>query len=159
MLGFRSAVFLLSSLLASLSWASSYTGTTPELSITPGKLCERTSERRYPEGVAYCKRDVTTVTKKDVFREYGVDFNDPSNVRDNYKIDHLIPLCVGGSNDITNLWPQPASAYMITDPLEPLLCEKMAQGKLEQSEAVELVIEAKTHLDRVDRIFRYVSRL
>ena len=50
-------------------------------------------------------RDVSEETKKQVFAEYGIT----SHKRGQYEIDHLVPLELAGSNDIKNLWPQPAS--------------------------------------------------
>jgi hypothetical protein len=156
MKGIRTSIFLLSTLLSTAVY--SYT-VSPELSITPGKLCDRPFEYRYPSQVAYCKRDVTYDTKKIVFTEYGIDMESADFVRADYKIDHLIPLCVGGSNDPVNLWPQHKSSYDKTDLLEAELCKQMAKGNLSQAEAVDLVIEAKTHLERADQILRYVMRL
>ena len=74
-----------------------------------------------------------------------------------FKIDHFIPLCMGGSNDKSNLWPQHESVYKITDPLEPAMCNKMAEGKLLQAEAIDLIKYAKQHLDEVPRILREIE--
>jgi hypothetical protein len=63
--------------------------------------------------------------------------------RTTFKIDHLIPLCLGGSNDTDNLWPQHESIYQNTDPLEPFLCEVLASGRIKQLEAVELILTIK----------------
>lgn len=133
----------------------------PELSETPGKLCDQPSKVRYPEKIAYCDRDVSYETKEIIIHEYDQKFNYSiaKMPRGEFKIDHLIPLCAGGSNDTTNLWPQHKSVYAITDPLEPVICSKMAQGRLKQNDAVSLVIEAKTHLERTKKIIEYVSRL
>jgi hypothetical protein len=60
-----------------------------------------------------------------------------------FKIDHLIPLCMGGSNKSDNLWPQHASIYEHTDPIEPFLCGAMASGKLKQAEAVQIILSVK----------------
>ena len=79
--------------------------------------------------------------------------------RADFKIDHYIPLCAGGSNDESNLWPQHESVYQITDPLEPLVCEKMAAGKLTQAQAIELVRQAKNDLSKADVIINHVDSL
>jgi hypothetical protein len=79
--------------------------------------------------------------------------------RQDFKIDHYIPLCMGGSNDIKNLWPQHKSVYAITDPLEPVLCDKMAQGRLLQKKAVEIIMYAKAHLDEVPEIIAKANAL
>ena len=133
----------------------------PELSITPGKLCDRPSANRYPEKIPYCERDVSYETKEILMKEYDQKFNYKISTlpRIDIKIDHMIPLCAGGSNDISNLWPQHKSVYAITDPIEPIVCAKMAQGRLKQKDAVSLIIEAKTHLDRASKILQYLNRL
>jgi hypothetical protein len=133
----------------------------PELSITPGKLCVHPNARRYPERIAYCDRDVDYQTKEVIIEEYDQKFgyNIENMPREDFKIDHFIPLCMGGDNDSSNLWPQHKSVYLITDPLEPLLCGKMAEGRLKQKDAVAMMIQAKTHLDQVPEIMRQVESL
>jgi hypothetical protein len=49
--------------------------------------------------------------------------------------------------------------YEITDGLEQLLCEKMAEGKLLQKEAIKMVMEAKNHLDEVPAIVAKANAL
>lgn len=49
-------------------------------------------------------RAVTASTKAKVYSEYGI--TTPTSGA--YEIDHLIPLELGGSNDIGNLWPETA---------------------------------------------------
>jgi hypothetical protein len=133
----------------------------PQVSITPGKICDVPTAYRYAEKIAYCERDVDYETKETIIAEYDLKFgyHIKSLPREDFKIDHFIPLCMGGSNDISNLWPQHKSVYIVSDPLEPILCAKMAQGKLKQSDAVKLVIEAKTDLNNVARILKYAKRL
>ena len=60
-----------------------------------------------------------------------------------FKIDHLIPLCLGGSNNQNNLWPQHKTIYENTDPLEPFLCQVLSAGKIKQAEAVKILLEIK----------------
>lgn len=133
----------------------------PQQSITPGKLCDRPDAQRYPENINYCERDVTYETKEAIINEYDQKFGYSigSLPRADFKIDHLVPLCAGGSNDVVNLWPQHKSVYAITDPLEPVICSKMAQGRLKQVDAVRLVIEGKTNLSRTNAIIQYVNGL
>jgi hypothetical protein len=68
-------------------------------------------------------------------------------------------LCAGGANSEDNLWPQHKSIYEITDPVEPLLCQKMLEGKLKQSDAVKLILLAKTNLDQVPAIIKKLNSL
>ena len=56
-----------------------------------------------------------------------------------FKIDHLIPLCLGGSNEASNLWPQHVKIYTETDPLEPYLCGLLQEGKITQAAAVQII--------------------
>jgi hypothetical protein len=79
--------------------------------------------------------------------------------RGKFKIDHYIPLCMGGSNERANLWPQHESVYTITDPLEQALCAKMSEGKLLQSAAIDLIRQAKNHLDQAPDILARVQAM
>ena len=51
------------------------------------------------------RRAVTTEMKNQVYADYGIT-NHPSG---SFEVDHFIPLELGGSNDISNLWPEPAN--------------------------------------------------
>ena len=73
-------------------------------------------------------RNVTQATKNAVFKEYNVD---PK--ADQFEIDHLISLELGGSNDIKNLWPEayntkPLNAH-VKDVLENKLHALVCDGK------------------------------
>lgn len=132
----------------------------PDPVLTPGALCERPTARRYPEHIAYCERNVSSEEKREIFQKYDqTGFRTREMQRGAFKIDHLIPLCMGGSNSAKNLWPQHESIYNITDPLEPVLCDKMAQGRLKQQKAVEIILYAKAHLDEVPKILRDANNL
>jgi len=51
-------------------------------------------------------RDVPETVHTQVYDEYSV----PQAARNfqSGEVDHLVPMCAGGSNDISNLWYQPA---------------------------------------------------
>ena len=57
------------------------------------------------------------------------------------EIDHLISLEIGGSNDITNLWPQPFqgtwNAHM-KDALENYFHKSMCDGTMSMSQVCEM---------------------
>lgn len=133
----------------------------PDATMTPGALCTSGNTKRYPEGIAYCERDVDRDLKRDLFRRYDVNlgYETQSMPRGDFKIDHFIPLCAGGANSAENLWPQHKSVYAITDPVEPLICQKMSDGVLKQAEAVQLIKKAKLHLDQVDSVMSYLNGL
>lgn len=133
----------------------------PDISQTPGMLCDTPAEHRYPENVAYCGRDVDTYLKNSIIEKYDTlfGFEIKSMKRSDFKIDHLIPLCAGGANTEENLWPQHKSVYAITDPMEPVLCEKMKQGRLKQKEAVQMILKAKLNLELAPTIFRELKSI
>jgi len=126
----------------------------PNDNLTPGKLCDRPDYYRYPEKIAYCERNVEKELKAEIIRTYDRELGFEIGLmnRMDFKIDHLIPLCMGGSNDEDNLWPQHASVYNRTDPLEPALCELMSQGRMKQAEAKERILRAKHYLSVADRM-------
>lgn len=133
----------------------------PDPRLTPGSFCERADYRRYPQRIAYCERHVSKSTKWQVIHTYNRELNYKidSRERADYKIDHLIPLCAGGSNQTNNLWPQHRSVYVVTDPLEGVACEKMAAGRLRQQRAVELILRAKQNLHEAPQILRELQSL
>ncbi|MNK96684.1 hypothetical protein D3C87_1169770 [compost metagenome] len=152
--------------LMTLVSLSSFAGTNgnfpkgPDASLTPGAVCTHPTEHRYPENIDYCERDVASDTKRAIFVKYDqLGFRTRTMNRMDFKIDHYIPLCMGGANDVENLWPQHKSIYAITDPLEPLLCEKMADGRLLQKDAINYIKAAKANLDQVPAIIRQVQGL
>jgi hypothetical protein len=147
--------------LSSVSFANDKYPQGPNDDLTPGKLCDKPTEFRYPEHVAYCSRKVDTNTKKAIIITYDdkLGYQIETMPRVQFKIDHLIPLCAGGSNDEDNLWPQHQTVYAITDPMEPAVCGKMAEGKLSQAHAVELVLRGKHNLDEVPEIMKEINSL
>jgi hypothetical protein len=133
----------------------------PNPNLTPGETCTHASTYRYPERIPYCDRNVTSDLKRAIIARYDrqLGYRIESMQRSKFKIDHYIPLCMGGSNDASNLWPQHESVYTVTDPLEPILCEKMAQGKLKQADAIDMIREAKNDLSKVSAIISRANAL
>ena len=120
----------------------------PDPKLSPGKLCDEGSNRRYPERILFCYRDVTDGEKNKVsaaYRDAGLLAATFSNTRD-FKIDHYFSLCAGGSNDAENLWPQHKSIGKYTDPIEPRVCSAMHMGKMKQAEAVEIFKTVKADI-------------
>ena len=60
-----------------------------------------------------------------------------------YEIDHLIPLCLGGADDPSNLWPQPRRSKEETwnaeakDRLEDLMCKMVCNRQIDIAIAQE----------------------
>jgi hypothetical protein len=100
---------------ASFSFAVS----SPNAGVTPGAVDPRVSEATVGSticlrGYTATVRNVSTQTKHAVYVEYGIS----RSAQRNYVIDHLVPLEVGGANDIRNLWPEPKSEAKTKDRLE-----------------------------------------
>ena len=132
----------------------------PSARLTPGELCDRPSRYRYPENIAYCEREVSTLEKDVVFASYRqLGYRLSYTNRSSYKIDHYIPLCAGGSNNKENLWPQHISIANVTDSIEKLGCDKMALGKLSQARMVYLIKLVKNNLNQAQAVRNEMSRL
>lgn len=133
----------------------------PDPLLTPGSTCTSPNTYRYPEHIPYCTRNVTTGTKKQIIvtydeqRGFAVGLMERSLI----KIDHYIPLCMGGSNKVNNLWPQYKDVYEQTDALEGRLCELLAGAKLTQATAIAMIRRAKNDFSEISEIWDEISRL
>lgn len=74
----------------------------PDPAMTPGHAATSDVETICQKSYSLHARNVSTSTKAKVYRQYGVD---KTRCEGGCKIDHLIPLAIGGSNDRSNLWP------------------------------------------------------
>lgn len=104
--------------------------------------------------VGYTKkvRAVPQEIKEEVYREYGIT----SHGRGEYEIDHLIPLELGGSNSIKNLWPEsyrtlPWNAR-VKDRLENKLHELVCSGQIDLKTAQQAIAA-----DWIEAYKKYVS--
>jgi hypothetical protein len=81
-------------------------GGLPDSACTPGALLATgTKDAICQSGYASSVRNVPTSEKDQVYAEYGITHHSPGQ----YEVDHLVSLELGGSNDISNLWPELAS--------------------------------------------------
>jgi hypothetical protein len=77
----------------------------PDRALTPGSVFAGiTAADVCLPGYARQARHVTTATRMRVFSLYGIAYPPPSG---SYELDHLVPLELGGDNEVSNLWPQP----------------------------------------------------
>ena len=79
-------------------------------------------------------RNVPQSVKDDVYAAYGIASHEPGQ----YEVDHLVPLELGGSNDIANLWPEaanPRPGFHEKDQVEDYLHEQVCSGSLPLQEA------------------------
>ena len=111
--------------LALLTSHCSARGPLPDPTCTPGAvattslaiICGTTTEGR---------RHVTDATKRAVLASYGVAWADHGA----YEVDHLVPLEIGGSNDVANLWPEPWAEAHIKDVAENRAHREVCAGRV-----------------------------
>jgi hypothetical protein len=99
----------------------------PNPKLTPGRVAVSEKDRQ----------GVTLVMEQKVFRRYHL----PWTRRAEFKIDHLIPLELGGADTIDNLWPQKITARPYGSERKELLAEVLLQkvraGKMTLAQAQE----------------------
>jgi hypothetical protein len=107
----------------------------PDKECTPGDTFTGvTKETICQPGYTKTVRNVSEKLKREVFAEYGIEINN----RKDYEVDHLISLELGGSNDISNLWPEPAlprPGFHEKDRVENYLHKAICDGKIDLEKA------------------------
>jgi hypothetical protein len=92
--------------------------------------CGHSKAHRGP--MSHARRD-------EILTRYGL----PPGTHPDYEIDHLIPLCLGGSDDPSNLWPEPRRTIEpkwnaeAKDRLERFMCDMVCSGQLDIGTAQE----------------------
>lgn len=133
----------------------------PDRIRTPGVLCTKPSSYRYQERMPYCERNVPSSLKEKVIRDYDqrLGYNIQKLPRSDFKIDHFIPLSIGGSNDESNLWPQHKDIYPYSDPLENEVSNLMMINRIRQAEAIRVIKECKLDLSTCEDNLKYLKSL
>lgn len=132
----------------------------PDSVLTPGILCQYPDSYRYPEHIAYCKRDVSYEQKMQVFEDYRrLGYRINLKRRSDYKIDHYIPLCAGGGNNVENLWPQHRTVFEKTDQIESLGCELLRDARITQYSLIALIRYAKNDHSKVEEVMEELQSL
>ena len=110
----------------------------PDKTLTGGSV--RTGDRIAACGHGGEHRGAMSAARRDeVLRRYGLT----PGTHPNYEIDHLIPLCLGGSDDPSNLWSQPRRSIGGTwnaeakDRLERRMCDMVCAGEVDIATAQE----------------------
>lgn len=107
----------------------------PDPALTPGDVLTTDASVVCTPGYARTVRHVPKSERLAVFREYGVSFPVPKG---SYEVDHHISLELGGSNDIRNLWPEPAlpnPGFHEKDVVENYLHSEVCNGHMTLVEA------------------------
>jgi hypothetical protein len=95
---------LITVLLLSVSAALAHDPALPLTELTPGDVFpDVTAEQLSRVGYSKKVRHVSAGLRQQVFAQYGIPFS----ARNDYEVDHLVSLSIGGSNSIRNLWPEP----------------------------------------------------
>jgi hypothetical protein len=101
----------------------------PNPKLTPGRVAATDKDRR----------GVTIIMEKKVFARYRL----PWSWRSQFKIDHLIPLELGGADTIDNLWPQRLSMKPYGADRKELLAEvlltRIKAGQMTLAQAQEQI--------------------
>lgn len=123
------AAFLIASCLATSAQAGD--DMLPNPKLTPGKVAQRDKERA----------GVTEQMERAVFDRYHILWRR----RAEFKIDHLIPVELGGADTIDNLWPQSLSTRPYHAQRKELLTQcllaRIAEGKMTLAQAQKEISE------------------
>jgi hypothetical protein len=85
-------------------------------------------------------RDVSLELKKEIYRENGLSFPQPSGT---VELDHIIPLELGGGNGIRNLQIEmrdPRPGYLEKDKVENYLHKRVCSGSMNLEEAQNQIV-------------------
>ena len=103
----------------------------PNRKLTPGKIARRDKDRH----------GVNEEMERRVFDRYHI----PWRRRLEFKVDHLIPVELGGADAVENLWPQSLSTRPYNaqrkDLLTQCLLARIAAGKMTLAKAQEEISE------------------
>jgi hypothetical protein len=79
--------------------------------------------------------------KRQMLRELCGDraFKEPGCRMSDFELDHIVSLCLGGSNDRSNLQLQPWPEARRKDQVERQLCRAVDRGDLSREEAVRII--------------------
>ncbi len=103
----------------------------PDSSLTPGDVLTSDANVVCVSGYSARVRNVSAATKRQVFQMYGL----VKKVGEDWEVDHLVALELGGSNSVRNLWPEAGFTsplnYRIKDRLENALRDLVCSGRLD----------------------------
>lgn len=103
----------------------------PDPRLTPGDVLSTDTRSICTPGYTKTVRNVPTDLKRQVYKNYGL----AKRPGEDWEVDHLIALELGGSNSLRNLWPeagftQPLN-YHVKDRVENALHDLVCSGRLD----------------------------
>ena len=99
----------------------------PNRAMTPGDVAQSDRNVVCRLGEARRERAVSYRTRDRVYSAYGIPRGERKG---RYRIDHLVPLELGGSNRPANLWPQTYADSKRKDRVESELHEAVCSGAM-----------------------------
>ncbi len=105
----------------------------PDAKLTPGDASDVSKDTLCSAEYSNPANKLSVSLKRQVFDRYAMS---PQAV--GYNVDHLIPVSLGGSNSLTNLWPQPLSgewSYQMKNKLEQKLYKMVCSGAITLEQA------------------------
>jgi hypothetical protein len=103
----------------------------PNPKLTPGKIARKDKDRK----------GITEEMERHVFNRYHI----PWRRRPEFKVDHLIPIELGGADVVDNLWPQSLYARPYSVERKELLTQhllaRIAAGKMTLAQAQKEISE------------------
>jgi len=110
-------------------------GPLQDKACTPGDIIKTATKAQIcTPGYASKTRNVPQSEKNQVYASYGIT----SHRAGQYEVDHLVSLELGGSNDISNLWPEAASpkpGFHEKDKVENYLHDQVCSGNMGLTQA------------------------
>lgn len=117
-------------------------GALPDLNCTPGAIFnDVTIEKICVPGYSKSVRSVSSELRRRLYEQYQISYPQP---RGSYEADHLIPLALGGSNDLANLWPEaaaPVPGFKEKDVVEIYLHDEVCAGRVDLTNAQQQIAE------------------
>lgn len=131
----------LSTVLFFASHAAAQESLLPNPKLTPGRVAQGDKDRG----------GVTAEMEQKVFARYRL----PWSSRAAFKIDHLIPVELGGADTIDNLWPQSLRAR----PYGPERKELLTEVLLQQIARKQITVEQAQEQIRTDWIDAFIDHV
>jgi hypothetical protein len=114
-------------------------GAYQDTDCTPGDIIPNATKSQIcTPGYSSSVRDVPQSEKNQVYAAYGIT----SHASGEYEVDHLVSLELGGSNDISNLWPEAASpkpGFHEKDKVENYLHDQVCSGAMSLADAQRII--------------------
>jgi hypothetical protein len=118
----------------------------PNYDLTPGHIMETNDNLVCQKGYSRTVRYVSMKKRKQVYEDYGVKY---PQIPGNYEVDHFIPLSLGGSNELENLWVQPSPEFRWKDKVEFVLWRKVCKNEITLLEAQKIIKNWYSYYEKI----------